>query len=108
MIGPSYRDKKGHTNMPQPTRKKTGITHFPLVAEQGSQERVPPRGKTKEVSGPATASGTRRGHRLSRRKGSAMASGSNEGFTAKGVKGGKSGGSRAGLLSSRKPSKGKR
>jgi hypothetical protein len=88
--------------------KRAGITHFPLSEEQGSQQQVPARGKRKKASGPATSSGTMRGQRESRRKGHAGASGRDGTFTAKGKKGGKAGGSHAGLKSSRKAAKGQR
>lgn len=48
--------------------RRTGITHHPLETEKANQKRVPPRGKAKQASGPATAVGGR-GHRLSRRQG---------------------------------------
>jgi hypothetical protein len=89
--------------------RRAGITHFSLSEEQGSQKQVPPRGKRKKASGPATSVGTTRGQRASRRKGHDVAmEGGGVNFTAKGTKGGKTGGSRAGLTSSRKASKDKR
>jgi hypothetical protein len=88
--------------------KRAGITHFPLSEEQGSQEQVPPRGNRKKASGPATSSGTIRGQRGSRKKGRATETERDAGVTAKGNKGGKAGGSRAGLISSQKAPKGTR
>lgn len=88
--------------------KRAGITHFPLSQEQKSQIQVPPRGKGKKASGPATSAGTMRGQRVSRQKGQDMPSEGGANFTAKGNKGGKTGGSRAGLKSSRKTPKDKR
>jgi len=88
--------------------RRAGITHFSLSEEQGSQKQVPPRGKRKKASGPATSVGTTRGQRTSRRTGRDMPAEGGNTFTAKGSKGGKTGGSRAGLTSSRKASKDKR
>ena len=88
--------------------KQIGITHHPLDAEQDSQKRVPPRGKAKRQSGP-NMSGTRRGHRLSRQAGRDNSEESDAGITRKSGKGGKTRGSRAGLLStSRKAARGQR
>jgi hypothetical protein len=87
----------------KPTRR-TGITHFPLEDEKISQREVPPRGKKKEGVSPTTRSG-KRGHRLSRKLGRPDALSSENDFKGSGGKGGKTGGSRAGLLASRKTSK---
>ena len=76
-----------------PKKKAVGITHFPLQAEAGSQDRVPPR-RTAE----SQPSGGKRGHRLSREQGSQGNPDADETFQGKGGKGGKSRGSRAGLL----------
>ena len=75
-----------------PQRRKVGITHFPLSAEKKRQAKVPPR-KTKERS-----TGGKSGHRLTRGQGAQTASDPEGAFTGKGGKGGKSRGSRAGLL----------
>ena len=85
-------------------KRRTGITHFPLQDEKMSQREVPPRGKKKEEASPPTRSG-KTGHRLSRKAGRADAPSSENDFKGSGGKGGKTGGSRAGLLASRKGSK---
>ncbi|HJT19405.1 MAG TPA: hypothetical protein VJ746_02980 [Nitrospira sp.] len=85
---------------------KTGITHFPLEDEQARQEQVPPRGKTKRGAPPATGS-TNHGHRLSRSTGRKSPSESDNAFEGRGAKGGKSRGSRAGLLSAGRKGKGR-
>lgn len=72
--------------------RKTGITHFPLSAEQQSQERVPPRKTTNRPSGGKS------GHRLSRKQEPQVTSAPDSTFSGKGGKGGKTRGSRAGLL----------
>jgi hypothetical protein len=72
--------------------RKAGITHFPLSSERSSQKRVPPR-KTEERS-PRGKSG----HRLSRKQDPEAASTPESTFRGKGGKGGKTRGSRAGLL----------
>lgn len=84
-------------------RRKVGMTNHPLDEERNRQGKVPPRGASKKSRGPAHSAGTRRGHRLSRKPGSG--GGEPDGrYATKGTKGGKSRGSRAGLLSaSRKP-----
>jgi hypothetical protein len=80
---------------------KSGITHFPLREEQESQNRVPDPGQSEPPAGS-------RGHRLSRSSGSQQLTKSEGLFEGKGGKGGKTGGSRAGLLSaSRKVQKGR-
>jgi len=86
------------------SKQQTGITHFPLQDEKISQRQVPPRGKKKEGASPTMRPG-KRGHRLSRKSGRAGAVSSNNEFEGSGGKGGKTGGSRAGLLASRKSSK---
>ena len=80
--------------------RRTGITHFPLQEEKISQREVPPRGKKKEGASQTTRSG-KRGHRLSRKAGRSVTLSEND-FKGSGGKGGKTGGSRAGLLASRK------
>ena len=86
----------------KPTRR-TGITHFPLEDEKISQREVPPRGKKKDGASSTTTS-DKRGHRLSRKLGPDALSSEND-FKGSGGKSGKTGGSRAGLLASRKTSK---
>lgn len=87
---------------PRPKTKKqagrTGITHFPLPEERDSQERVPSRGKSggKGTQEPGVGG---RGHRLSRKPAPQPTPQRDGQAGAKGVKGGKTGGSRAGLLS---------
>ena len=81
--------------------RRTGITHFPLQEEKISQRELPPRGKKKWGASQTTRSG-KRGHRLSRKAGrSATLSSENE-FKGSRGKGGKTGGSCAGLLATRK------
>lgn len=96
----------------QKEKRQTGITHFPLDAEEDNQERVPPRGATKEGSEnlPAPGTGSVKGHRLSRQEGRGEVEvvESDGEFAAKSGKGGKTSGSRAGVVSSRKVPKGSR
>jgi hypothetical protein len=73
--------------------KKTGVTHFPLQEEK-TQQRVPPRGD--EMKG-IPQSGRKRGT-----KSEASRSADEQTITSRGAKGGKSGGLRAGLVSSSK------
>jgi hypothetical protein len=95
--------KKGKTMRP------AGITHHPLEQEQGRQKQVPPRGKAKDPSKSPPKAGSARGHRLSRQEGPQGATSATEAhFEGIGGKGGKTGGSRAGLLASRKGPKGRR
>ena len=75
-----------------PQKRKVGITHFPLSSEQVSQEKVPPAKRAKPQG-----SGAKGGHRISRGQGQAT-SAADKMFAGKGGKGGKSRGSRAGLL----------
>ena len=86
------------------SKQRTGITHFPLEDEKISQRQVPPRGKKKEGASPTTRQG-KTGKRLSRKSGRAGILSSNNDFEGSGGKGGETGGSRAGLLASRKSSK---
>lgn len=86
------------------SKRRTGITHFPLTDEKSSQRQVPPRGKKKKGASPTTKPG-KKGHPLSRKAGRAGALSSENDFEGSGGKGGKTGGSRAGLLASRKSSK---
>ncbi|HKN85991.1 MAG TPA: hypothetical protein VJV04_03945 [Nitrospiraceae bacterium] len=74
--------------------QKTGMTHFPLEEEKNNQKRVPPRGKTKEQM--KTASQTRDKREAS------SATDEERTISRAGAKGGKSSGSRAGLVSSSK------
>ena len=81
---------------------KSGITHFPLEEEQARQEKVHEKvsARKKMVSdGPLT------GHRNSQRIDAPSIGQSVERFESGGGKGGKTGGSRAGLLSSQKNKK---
>ena len=86
------------------SKRLTGITHFPLQDEKISQRQVPPRGKKKEGASPTTRPG-KRGHRLSRKAVKAGALSSENDFEGSGGKSGKTGGSRAALLASRKSAK---
>lgn len=85
--------------------RPAGITHAPLEEEERSQAQIqhhPDEGRS--VSGAQGGSG--RGHRLSRKGGHQAQLDSENSFEGKGGKGGKTGGSRAGLLASRKVPKG--
>jgi hypothetical protein len=80
----------------RPQKRKVGITHFPIQSEQARQEKVSPPG-TKQADPSRQSS---RGHRLSREQKPASSSYPEGAFLGKGGKGGKTRGSRAGLLSS--------
>jgi len=75
--------------------EKTGVTHFPLEEEKNNQKRVPPRGKTKEQMKSVSS-------RDERGAPSASAPYEERTISRLGAKGGKSSGSRAGLVSSSK------
>lgn len=77
--------------------QKTGVTHFPLEEEKKNQQRVPPRGKTKEEMKTTSRSRDKRGARSP-----APTAVEERTLSRQGAKGGKSGGSRAGLVSSSK------
>ena len=96
--------RRRHLMVSKKSKQRTGITHFPLEDEKISQRQVPPRGKKKEGASPTTRQG-KTGKRLSRKSGRAGIFSSNNDFEGSGGKGGKTGGSRAGLLASRKSSK---
>jgi hypothetical protein len=88
------------------TGQPTGITHHPIEDEQARQEQVPPRGEAKDGSTPTPEPGSTKAHRLSREPGPEGDPSTAEGsFQGKGGKGGQSGGSRAGLLATRKVKK---
>lgn len=74
--------------------QKTGVTHFPLE-EKKNQQRVPPRGKSKAQM--KTTSQSRKGGALP-----ALTMNEERTISRLGAKGGKSSGSRAGLVSSSK------
>jgi hypothetical protein len=94
---PHKTDKPRDKQMDRPA----GISHFPLQAEQGRQQEVPPRGSSK--AGTKSSMGRAlQGHRRSRVQGREALLDSEDSFEGKGGKGGKPGGSRAGLLASRK------
>lgn len=78
------------------TPKKTGVTHFPLDEEKKNQKRVPPRGKAKEQMKATSQSRDKRG------ASPALTNGEERRISRLGAKGGKSSGSRAGLVSSSK------
>lgn len=85
-----------------PRKKTVGITHFPLQDEARRQKRVPRQSRFKDKPG------GKRGHRLSREQNPKAIADENT-FQGKGGKGGKSRGSRSGLLAaSRKVRKGSR
>ena len=75
-------------------KRQVGITHFPLTSEKARQENVPPR----RYTGDSTPGG-KKGHRLSREPRAPSPAGADGRFEQNGEKGGKTGGSRAGLLS---------
>lgn len=78
---------------------RTGITHFPIEEERNSRQRVPPGSRKAEAE-------ESQGHRLSRRAGpQKLITDSERSFEGKGGKGGKSRGSRAGLLSASRKTK---
>jgi hypothetical protein len=77
--------------------QKTGVTHFPLEEEKKNQKRVPPRGKTKEEMKTTSQSRDKRGARSP-----ALTAVEERTISRQGAKGGKSSGSRAGLVSSSK------
>lgn len=77
---------------------RTGITHFPLPEERDSQKRVPSRAESRGQGRQEPGVGGR-GHRLSRKPAPQPTPRRDGQRGAKGVKGGKTGGSRAGLLS---------
>jgi len=79
-------------------KTKTGVTHFPLQEEDENQKRVPPRGQAKKQR-PATP-GT--GKPRDRASTSATSEGEERTIARRGTKGGKSSGSRAGLVSAGK------
>jgi hypothetical protein len=76
---------------------KTGVTHFPLQDEKANQKRVPPRGKTQEQMKTTSQSPKKRGTRST-----ALTAVEERTISRQGVKGGKSSGSRAGLISASK------
>ena len=88
-------------------RKKVGITNHPIKQEQENQDRLPPRGKAKEGTGVRKGSLKRRTE-LFTPKGDSPQAGAAIG--SKGNKGGRTSGSKAGLVSfkeSKRVSKGK-
>jgi hypothetical protein len=76
---------------------KTGVTHFPLQDEKANQKRVPPRGKTKAQMKTTSQSSKKRAARSI-----ALTAVEERAISRQGAKGGKSSGSRAGLISSNK------
>ena len=72
--------------------RTVGITHHPLDAERGNQKRVPPRGEAKEKKKTRTRADSSRSERETGT------------IARRGAKGGKTGGSRAGLVSRNKKS----
>ncbi|MBD0304980.1 MAG: hypothetical protein ICV76_00280 [Nitrospiraceae bacterium] len=85
-------------NVKKRRTRTTGITNLPLKAEQENQDRVPPRGRSKKTQG---ASSTQRTDGRATASGSLSEKEKRE-IDSKGAKGGKTGGSRAGLISSNK------
>lgn len=82
------------------TKKRTpkiGVTHYPLEEESENQQRVPPRGMAKEQMKATSPSGQDSGTQTPSLTGSEERT-----ISPQGAKGGKSSGSRAGLLSSSK------
>ncbi len=76
---------------------EAGISHFPLEEEQDRQDKVHEKAAAQAEAPPSA--GSRREHRLSRENDPPTAEESDERFEGRGGKGGKTGGSRAGLLS---------
>jgi hypothetical protein len=74
-----------------------GISHFPLKEEQARQDKVDEKASAQAEAPPSA--GSRREHLLSRENDSPTAEESDERFEGRGGKGGKTRGSRAGLLS---------
>ncbi len=79
--------------------QKAGMSNHPLVEESATQNRVPKRGSAKEREDPHNTTDPQRGNRLSRKKGEGSTIKADASFTTKSSKGGKTGGTRAGLLS---------
>jgi hypothetical protein len=75
--------------------QKTGVTHHPLEEEKKNQKRVPPRGKAKKPKKTASQSRDERGA-----PSPALTTAEERTISRRGAKGGKSSGSRAGLVSS--------
>jgi hypothetical protein len=96
---PKKADKAAETQ--KEVGRRAGISHFPLQDEQGRQQQVPPLGTFKDGTTSPAGQGTH-GHRRSRTQGQQILLDSEGRFEGKGGKGGKTGGSRAGLLASRK------
>lgn len=94
----TQRSKKGAQ------AKKVGITHFPVEKEQNRQEQVRASQEAggRNVTQPGVGG---RGHRLSRTAAPQPQTETQERFEARGSKGEKTRGSRAGLLASRKEAK---
>lgn len=74
----------------------SGISHFPLEEEQARQQNVH---ETASGRREGPSAGSRRGHRMSRQTDPPPIEETDERFEGRGGKGGKTGGSRAGLLS---------
>jgi hypothetical protein len=89
-----YHDMPRQRRNDQPA--KSGITHFPLEEEQVRQEKVH---QNASAEGEARSAGPVRGHRLLRQNDPPPNNESDEQFGGRGGKGGKTRGSRAGLLS---------
>ena len=93
---------------PSNKRRKVGMSNHPLDVEARRQSNVPARGQAKKKRGPAHSSGTTRGHRLSRKAGGRLEIEPDRRYVSKSAKGGKCRGSRAGLLSAGRKSRGSR
>jgi hypothetical protein len=76
---------------------KTGVTPFPLQDEKANQKRVPPRGQAKKQTKTTSPSPKKRGT-----PSAALTAVEERTISRQGAKGGKSSGSRAGLISSSK------
>jgi hypothetical protein len=85
----------------QPRRqaKRVGITHFPVNQEQRTQKAVPPRGEAKRKGRQQAPAPRKRAKSVAETVSEQEERTADLGITSKGGKGGRSGGSRAGLLS---------
>ena len=81
--------------------KRVGITHFPVNQEQRTQEAVPPRGETKRKGRKQIPAPRKRAKSVAETMSEQDGLSAESRVTSRGSKGGRSSGSRAGLLSRR-------